>query len=414
MIMSLPEPGFQEIETTLRALSTELDLGELFHFSFEKKHFQLSLELPQVDDALVLTVLTTAKRHIENWRIHTFEQGYISIQALNESLFSSEGILDQIKIRLSGLYGEKKLEITRKGSLSAAELSLIITLVRTLTKKKTGTGLLEQLAENGCTVYPSGFSFREEELAGYTEIKKEITESILLPLSNPDVLAGIARGTRVVAVQSKPKAVLFTGPPGVGKTSMAGYIASKAGLSLVYIPLENILSAYFGESSKRLAAIFDLAASAPEQRLVLFIDEIDSLGLSRNDKIFETTRRMLSVLLRKLDGLESNTSNIIIGATNRMEDLDAALLSRFDSIVHFPLPDKKDIVEILARFAKQLTRPETEELADLFLGQPPRALRDICARAERIAAREIIEGKLIAGSLPTKEHYQAAFSRRIM
>jgi SpoVK/Ycf46/Vps4 family AAA+-type ATPase len=79
---------------------------------------------------------------------------------------------------------------------------------------------------------------------------------VILPLKNPEVYDKIARETRSEFSLNRPRAVLFTGPPGTGKTTMARHVGKEAGLVVVHVPLENILSAYYGESTKRLAVIF--------------------------------------------------------------------------------------------------------------------------------------------------------------
>lgn len=409
--MTTLEPNFSEIQTSIDQAAKDSGNSDRVNFSFEKKHFQLTLELDEVSEKTIVSTIALAKRHMENWRIHTFDQGFLSIQALNDNLFSNDHILDNIKIRLSGIYGEKMLEVSKKGNLTAAELSLIINLIKSFRTTKSGVNLMAQLMDLGCDIFVPDAG-KKPAIAGYKTVLNEVREAILIPLEHSDIFQKISEATRAGKNAEKPKAVLFTGPPGVGKTTMARLIASETSLPLVYIPLENILSAYYGESSKRLAAIFDLAAAHPERKMIIFIDEIDSLGLSRSEKIFEATRRMLSVLLRKLDGLESGTSNIIIGATNRKEDLDSALLSRFDSIVDFPLPEREDIEEILKIFARQLSAEERITVAENLLGESPRAIRDICAKAERIAAREIIEQKIAQDSLPSVKHYQEALARK--
>jgi len=105
------------------------------------------------------------------------------------------------------------------------------------------------------------------------------------------------------------------------------------------MPLEAIMSKFYGESENRLAEIFESAAALG--RCVLFIDEIDSLATSREAGLHEATRRILSTLLRKIDSFESEGEVLVICATNRKKDLDPALISRLDLAIRFELPDSK-------------------------------------------------------------------------
>jgi SpoVK/Ycf46/Vps4 family AAA+-type ATPase len=138
---------------------------------------------------------------------------------------------------------------------------------------------------------------------------------------------------------NKPKCVLFEGPPGCGKTTSAKIIAQQVNIPLIYMPLEAIMSKFYGESETKLAEIFE-AAKAMGQA-ILFIDEIDSLATSREGGIHEATRRILSTLLRKIDSFESDGDVLVVCATNRKKDLDPALISRLDLTVRFELPDAK-------------------------------------------------------------------------
>jgi ATP-dependent 26S proteasome regulatory subunit len=119
--------------------------------------------------------------------------------------------------------------------------------------------------------------------------------------------------------RNRPRAVLFEGPPGTGKTTSAKIIAAQVGIPLMYVPLESIISKYYGEAEKNLSHIFEMAAEL--EGCIIFIDEIDTLGGNRdNDGMHEASRRVLSALLRRLDSFESNDNTLLICATNRKKD----------------------------------------------------------------------------------------------
>ena len=134
--------------------------------------------------------------------------------------------------------------------------------------------------------------------------------------------------------------------------------------------------------------VFDAASLFPN--CLLFLDEIDSLAGKRDDGMFDANRKLLSVLLRKLDGFEAKTGTITIGATNRKGDLDSALLSRFDKAIYFPLPNQEEIVEILHAYALQIEMEDRRALAQEMVGMSGRNIRDFCDSVERRWSTELV------------------------
>lgn len=154
------------------------------------------------------------------------------------------------------------------------------------------------------------------------------------------------------------------------------------------MPLEAIMSKYYGESESRLAEIFEAASAMGS--VILFIDEIDSLATSRESGLHEATRRILSTLLRKIDSFESDGEVLVICATNRKKDLDPALVSRIDLSIRFELPDITTRAKIFQRYAKQLSSAELEELGKMAEHLSGRDISDICKDAERKWASKYI------------------------
>ncbi|MCL7035038.1 hypothetical protein MKW94_011809 [Papaver nudicaule] len=257
-----------------------------------------------------------------------------------------------------------------------------------------------------------------ENIAGYDQQKREIEDTILLVLHSPEVYDDIARGTRCKFESNRPRAVLFEGPPGTGKTSCARVIANQAGVPLLYVPLEVVMSKYYGESERLLGSVFSLANELSDGAII-FLDEVDSFAIARDDGMHEATRRILSVLLRQIDGFEQEKRVVVIAATNRKEDLDPALISRFDSMITFDLPDQKTREEISAQYARHLKKPELIEFAAATEGMSGRDLRDVCQQAERHWASKIIRGKVSSNAEqgnvnlpPLQEYLDSALSRR--
>ncbi len=148
--------------------------------------------------------------------------------------------------------------------------------------------------------------------------------------------------------------MLFYGPPGTGKTLLAAATSNGLGATFFNVKASNLLSKYFGESSKLVTALFNAARSeADEGFAVIFVDEVESLCLARGEGSESgAERRMLSTILSELDGLADKGEDrfvLTIAATNAPWDLDDAILSRFQKRVYIPLPDaeaRKAILEI--------------------------------------------------------------------
>jgi SpoVK/Ycf46/Vps4 family AAA+-type ATPase len=290
---------------------------------------------------------------------------------------------------------------------------------------------LEKLEALGATVYParppgSASSPDDDaeddaevwgELAGYEAQKRAVEETLLLSLTRPEVYAAVAAATRGGSVgRVAPRGVLLAGPPGCGKTSCARALARAARVTLVYLPLEAIQSKFYGESERNLSAVF-AACDALPRGCVLFLDELDALATRRgsgSEDMHEATRRSLSVLLRRLDGMESGRGNtVLIAATNRPQDLDPALTSRFDATIVFGLPDAATRAAIAKRYARQLSDADVAALADATAGFSGRDLRDVAESAERSVAAAIIRGTAPEGTLPRLDAYlKAAAARR--
>ena len=380
---------------------------EIPKLTFEKGETRFEFMPEDMPEEMVLEGLKVIKNHLEHIRVHTLDPGYAVFQSLGTNLYETKNFLSGIKFKFVSITNNFRVEASRSGNFNESELQICIELFQLFHPANQQLDPTKKLEQLGVTVFApessaSGESDPWGPIAGYSAIKQEVEECLLLPARHMSVFEGVARLTRGEGAANLPGAILFEGPPGVGKTTMARLAAGAAGLPLIYVPVENILSKFYGQSAQNLAMIFDPAALF--ERGILFLDEIDALATSRESGLFEATRRVLSVLLRKIDGLDRTGGLLTVGATNRAEDLDHALLSRFDQILKFPLPDEQERSSIFRSYAAHLPSEALLTLGKESYGLSGRTIQDVCESAERRWARQLIEKKQ-ALSAPEAEVY---------
>ncbi|MFW9833478.1 MAG: CDC48 family AAA ATPase [Candidatus Thorarchaeota archaeon] len=178
-----------------------------------------------------------------------------------------------------------------------------------------------------------------EDIGGLGKELVKIREMVELPMKSPELFKrlGIA----------PPKGVLLHGPPGTGKTLIAKAVANESGASFRVINGPEIMSKFYGESEGKLREAFEEAEkNAPS---IIFIDELDSIAPKRADVTGEVERRVVAQLLSLMDGLAGRGQVIVIGASNRPDDIDEALRrpGRFDREIVIGVPDKQGRLEIL-------------------------------------------------------------------
>lgn len=177
-----------------------------------------------------------------------------------------------------------------------------------------------------------------DDIGNLVEAKTAIKEAIILPFIKEKP-----------AFVNSTRTILLYGPPGTGKTLLAKAASRTLDSAFFEAEAPSLLSKYYGESSKLFSALFSKARE--KQPSIIFMDEIESIALSRDSDIHEATRRVVGQLLAELDGFSTKKEDdiIFIGATNRPWDLDNALLSRFQRKIFVPLPDldaRKSIFQI--------------------------------------------------------------------
>lgn len=224
----------------------------------------------------------------------------------------------------------------------------------------------------------SNVKFRN--IAGNEEAKKDM-EYLVQFLKNPKKYKDI--GAKL------PKGVALFGPPGTGKTLMAKAVAGEAGVPFFYVNGSDFIEMYAGLGARRVRDLFKTARK--NSPCIVFIDEIDAIGGHRgSSKQSSENDQTINALLSELDGFNSKDSVIVMIATNRLEDLDAALIrpGRFDRHVNIGLPDAKDRKSILENYAKGKKLDENvdfESLAHITLGFSGASLEALMNEAAIIA-----------------------------
>ncbi|MHA1512862.1 MAG: CDC48 family AAA ATPase [Candidatus Hodarchaeales archaeon] len=178
-----------------------------------------------------------------------------------------------------------------------------------------------------------------EDIGGLSEEIQRVREMIELPMKHPELFQRLGI--------DPPKGVLLHGPPGTGKTLLAKAVATESGVNFVSIAGPEIMSKFYGESEQRIREIFQQAEKdAPS---IIFIDELDSIAVKREEVTGEVERRVVAQLLALMDGLKSRGKVIVIGATNRPNALDPALRrpGRFDREIEIGVPDRNGRYEVL-------------------------------------------------------------------
>jgi SpoVK/Ycf46/Vps4 family AAA+-type ATPase len=180
-----------------------------------------------------------------------------------------------------------------------------------------------------------------DDIAGLQFVKKTIKEIVIWPMLRPDIFTGL---------RGPPKGLLLFGPPGTGKTLIGKCIASQSKSTFFSISASSLTSKWVGEGEKMVRALF--AVARVHQPAVVFIDEIDSLLSQRSDSEHESSRRIKTEFLVQLDGTSTGEEDriLVVGATNRPQEIDEAARRRFVKRLYVPLPEqeaRKQIVLLL-------------------------------------------------------------------
>ena len=230
-----------------------------------------------------------------------------------------------------------------------------------------------------------------EDIGGLDDVKANLREMILYPIEHPDKFHKFGM---------KPsKGVLFYGPPGCGKTLLAKAVANECSSNFISIKGPELLTMWFGESEGNVREVFDKARGAAP--CVLFFDELDSVGQARGSSMGDAggaSDRVLNQLLTEMDGAGAKKNLFFIGATNRPDILDEALIrpGRLDQLIYIPLPDKPSRLNIFkanlrkSPIAQNVNMGFCADLTENFTGAD---ITELCQRACKAAIRESISAE---------------------
>jgi transitional endoplasmic reticulum ATPase len=226
-----------------------------------------------------------------------------------------------------------------------------------------------------------------DAVGGLDNVKQQLIEAVEWPLKYPQFYQE--------AAVKPPKGIMLSGPPGCGKTLLAKAVASETEVNFILVKGPQLLAMYVGESERAVREVFQKAKQAAPS--ILFFDEIDAMVPTRGSGISDSrvTERVISQFLTEMDGVEELSGVLVLGATNRPDILDPALLrpGRFDLLLEVPPPDlegRKKIFQIGLRGKPAADDVRTQDLAASTEGFTGADIQAVCARAALEAVREAV------------------------
>ncbi|XP_067645681.1 fidgetin-like protein 1 [Eurosta solidaginis] len=222
------------------------------------------------------------------------------------------------------------------------------------------------------------------DIAGLDYVKSIIKEAVVYPLLRPDIFTGLRR---------PPRGILLFGPPGTGKTLIGKCIASQSNSTFFSISASSLTSKWVGESEKMVRALF--AVAAVYQPSVVFIDEVDSLLSKRSESEHDSSRKLKNEFLVQLDGAATSEEDrvLIVGATNRPQELDDAARRRFARRLYIPLPEMEARIQILknlvATVSNDLNENNIHEIGQETVGYSGADMDILCREASMEPLRSI-------------------------
>jgi len=225
-----------------------------------------------------------------------------------------------------------------------------------------------------------------DDIAGLDDVIQELRETVIFPIQQRELCS-------TSKLTQPPKGVLLHGPPGCGKTLIAKATAKEAACHFINLDVSSLTDKWYGESQKLAASVFTLAVKL--QPCIIFLDEIDSLLRSRDSHDHEATAMMKAQFMSLWDGLitDSSCTVIVMGATNRPQDLDRAILRRMPATFHIGLPNFRQRQQIIKLILE--TEPkdnlDLNKIAKLTEGFSGSDLRELCRASSVYRVRDFMK-----------------------
>ena len=243
-------------------------------------------------------------------------------------------------------------------------------------------------------ILDSSASVTWDDIAGLDSAKSTLREAIIMPSQFPHLFTGI---------RAPPKGILLFGPPGTGKTLLAKAVAYESRACFLSISAASLTSKFFGEAEKLVRAMF--AVARERQPSIVFIDEIDSILSSRSEGQHDASRRLQTEFLVQMDGVKESDQDrvVIVGATNRPQELDEAVRRRFTKRVLIDLPNgearRRLILHALGKVDFRISNKEFEDLVKLTQGYSGSDLAALCKEAAMVPLRNASEEQMKSGNI---------------
>ena len=265
-------------------------------------------------------------------------------------------------------------------------------------------------------VAPEDISVGFDDIGGLSDIIEELKESVIYPLTMPHLYSHAA------PLLAAPSGVLLYGPPGCGKTMLAKAVAHESGASFINLHISTLTEKWYGDSNKLVRAVFTLARKL--QPAIIFIDEIDAVLGTRRSGEHEASGMVKAESVHRFssspgglvsnrcrfmtlwDGLTSANASgvpsriVVLGATNRIHDIDEAILRRMPKKFPVPLPgrdQRRRILQLVLGETKRDPDFDVEYLARLTAGMSGSDLKEACRDAAMIPMREYIRERVASG-----------------
>ena len=248
-------------------------------------------------------------------------------------------------------------------------------------------------------VFPEDISVSFDDIGGLSDIIEDLRESVIYPLTLPDLYSTSS------SLLAAPSGVLLYGPPGCGKTMLAKALAHESGACFINLHISTVTNKWFGDSNKLVNAVFSLARKL--EPVIVFIDEIDAVLGTRHSGEHEASGMVKAEFMTHWDGLASaNTSGraqriLILGATNRINDIDDAILRRMPKKFPVSLPNASQRLKILKIILRDTRRDkeslDLEYISRVMAGLSGSDIKEACREAAMVPVREMIQRQRQSG-----------------